>query len=160
MSWLKQRRPRDVQAKRLYHAEHQVSAFLRDTLPTVHDIEKFVDDMLACRSLRVHFGPRVLDQITVLNGRQNRTAYARDSTISMPYWSRSKFVVIHEVCHVLCGRHYGRDSIAGHGLEFASLQVAMVSHFLGAQDGLDLHRAFTRFGVEHAVWGDEWSLTG
>jgi putative metallohydrolase (TIGR04338 family) len=156
MSWLRKPKPRDVQRRYLYHAERQVSAFVRDMLPTVHDIETFVDDMLATRWLRVHFAEKVLDPITVLNGKHNRIPYARGPAISMPYWSRSKFIVIHEVAHVLCGRHYGRDSIAAHGAEFASLQVAMVSHFLGEQDGQELHVAFMRCGVEHTLLGDEW----
>ncbi|MCY2992372.1 MAG: tyrosine-type recombinase/integrase [Planctomycetota bacterium] len=96
----------------------------------------------------------------VLDGRHSRFPYARGSVISMPFWARSKFIVIHEVAHVLCNRHYGEDSIAPHGPEFAGLQVAMVSHFLGEQDGLDLRLAFTRFGVAHTLLGDEWSLTG
>ena len=108
----------------------------------------------------LQFVPRVLDQIRVVSGRENRTAYACGSAISMPFWSRSKFITIHEVCHVLCSRHYGGNSIAAHGAEFATLQVAMVTHFLGEEDGLDLRLAFTRFGVAHTLLGDEWSLTG
>jgi len=160
MPWLKKPKPRDVQRRYLYHAEHQVSAYLRDMLPTIPDIEKYVDDMLACRWLQVHFAEKVLDPITVLNGRQNRIPYARGSVISMPHWARSKFVVIHEVCHVLCNRHYGADSIADHGAEFATLQVAIVTRFLGEQDGFELHRAFTRNGVAHSFLDDEWNLTG
>lgn len=160
MSWLPKPKPRDVQRHRLYHAQQQVAAFLRDALPTVPDIEKYVDDMLACRWLRTYFTAKVLDQIRVVSGWQNRTAYASGSVISMPYWARSRFVVIHEVCHVLCGRHYGEDSIADHGAEFAALQLAMVTHFLGQQDGDDLHLAYTRFGIAHSAFGDDWSLTG
>lgn len=102
-------KPRDVQAKRLYRAERQVSAFLRDMLPTILDIETFVDQMLASRWLRPQFTDKVLEQIRVVNGRENRTAYARGSMISMPYWARSKFVVIHEVCHIIADRYYGED---------------------------------------------------
>ena len=102
MSWHRKPKPRDVQRSRPYYAERQVTAFLRDMLPTVSDIEMFVDDMRACRWLRLQFVPRVLDQIRVVSGRHNRTAYARGSMISMPYWSRSKFITIHEVAHVLC----------------------------------------------------------
>ncbi|MCY2987211.1 MAG: hypothetical protein NTY19_04995 [Planctomycetota bacterium] len=160
MSWLRKPKPRDVQRHRLYYAERQVGAFLRDMLPTVPDIENFVDHTLASRWLRTHFTPRVLDQIRVVSGRHDRFPYARGSAISMPHWSRSKFIVIHEVAHVLCSRHYGENSIAAHGAEFAGLQVAMVTHFLREQDGLELRLAFTRFGVAHTLLGDEWSLTG
>ena len=160
VSWLPKPKPRDVQRRRLYHAQQQVAAFLRDALPTVPDIEKFVDDMLACRSLRTCFTSKVLEHVRVVSGWENRTAYASGSVISMPFWARSKFIVIHEVCHVLCGRHYGEDSIADHGAEFATLQLAMVTHFLGEQYGLDLHRAFGRHGIAHSACGDEWSLTG
>ena len=158
MPWLKKPKPRDVQRRRLYHAQQQVAAFLRDMLPTVHGIERFVDEMLACRWLRMSFTPKVLEQIRVVNGRDNRTAYACGSTISMPFWSRSKFIAIHEVCHILCDRYFGEDLIADHGPEFATLQVAMVTHILGEQDGDDLHRAYTRYGVKHTLVDGEWFL--
>jgi hypothetical protein len=160
MPWQPKPKPRDVQRRRLYHAERQVSAYKRDLLPTIPDIELFVDQMLASHWLRTQFTPKVLEQIRVVSGRQNRTAYACGSTISMPRWARSKFIVIHEVCHVVCDRYFGNDFIAGHGVEFATLQVAMVTHFLGEQDGRELHQAFMRYGVKHTFVGGEWAAAG
>ena len=157
MTWLPKPRPRDVQRRRLYRAEQQVSAHLRDMLLTVPDIENFVDQMLASRWLRLHFPERVLDPFRVVSGRDGKEAYACGSTISMPFWARSKFITIHEVCHVLCDRYYGNDFIAGHGPEFATLFVAMVTQFLGDEDGLELHQAFTRCGVKHTFSGGEWA---
>jgi len=153
MSWLPKPKPRDSQRRRLYAAEGQVAAINRDMLPTVLDIEAFVDEMLASHWLRTQFTPRVLEQIRVVSGRENRAAYARGATISVPFWARSKFIVIHEVAHILCGRYYGKDFIAAHGPEFATLQVAMVTQFLGQADGLELHLAFMRFGVKHTFSG-------
>jgi len=160
MSWLPKPKPRDSQRRRLYHAEGQVAALNRDLLPTVPDIEAFVDEMLASHWLRTQFTPRVLEQVRIISGRENRSAYAAGSTISMPHWARSKFIVIHEVAHVLCDRYFGKDFIAGHGVEFASLQVAMVSQFLGQADGLELHQAFMRWGVKHTLVDGELALAG
>ncbi len=160
MSWLPKPKPYDVQRRRLYAAEQQVAAYQRDPLRTVPHIQRYVDEVLASHWLRFHFPQRVLEQIRVISGRDNRAAYAAGSTISLPFWARSKFIVIHEVCHVLCDRYYGEDFIAGHGVEFAGLQLALVTHFLGRVDGLELHQAFTRWGVKHTLLDDEWRLTG
>ena len=76
MVWLPKPKPRDVQRRRLYRAEGQVAAHLRYMLPTIPDIESFVDQMLASHWLRTQFTPRVLVQIRVVSGRDGKEAYA------------------------------------------------------------------------------------
>ena len=148
------RRPRDYQCSRLYRAEREVAAYLRDSLPTVADIQRYVDEILRNPWMQLRFGSSVRAPITVVGGRQ-RPAFAQTyyASISMPKWSRCKLIVIHEMCHILVDRYYGQDCTAGHGPEFATFELALVECFLGADDGCDLHDAFARHGVEHSYRG-------
>ncbi len=148
--------PRDEQRKRLYAAERQVKAFLRDPLPTIAQMQAFVDAILRNRWFQIHFAASMSAPIRVIGGRQRpATAMNFLSTISMPTWSRTKFVVIHEVSHILAARCCGQDLIAGHGREFATFFLELVEHFLGTEDCQDLLAAFARFGVAHSYRGEE-----
>jgi len=143
--------PRDEQRKRLYAAERQVAALLRDKLPTIGEMQGFVDSILRSRWLQTYFAASVVAPIRVIGGRQRpATALNFLSTISMPKWSRTKFLVIHEVSHILAARCYGEGVIAAHGPEYATLFLELVLHFLGAEDALDMHEAFARCGVVHS----------
>jgi len=150
------RAPRDEQRKRLYAAERQVRAFLRDPLPTIGEMQAFVDSILRSRWMQSYFAASVVAPIRVIGGRQRpATAMNFLSTILMPKWSRTKFLVIHEVSHILAARCYGEGVIAAHGPEYAALFLDLVRHFLGAEDALDLHEAFVRCGVVHSYRGEE-----
>jgi len=106
--------------------------------------------------MQTYFAASVVAPIRVIGGRQRpATAMNFLSTISMPKWSRTKFLVIHEVSHILAARCYGEDVIAAHGPEYATLFLELVGHFLGAEDALDLHEAFARCGVVHSYRGEE-----
>jgi putative metallohydrolase (TIGR04338 family) len=148
--------PRDEQRKRLYAAEREAKAFLRDPLPTIGEMQAFVDSILRSRWMQTYFAASVVAPIRVIGGRQRpATAMHFLSTISMPTWSRTKFLVIHEISHILAARCYGKDVIAAHGPEYATLFLELVGHFLGAEDASDLHEAFARCGVVHSYRGEE-----
>jgi putative metallohydrolase (TIGR04338 family) len=159
MVFIARRRPWESQRARLYAAEHQVKAFLRDPLPTIAEMQAFVDGMLRSRWMQEYFGSRMLTPITVLGKRRqwqrNANAHFFRSEISMPKELRSKFVVIHEVCHILTDRFYGQRMSEGHGPEFATFELMLVNHFLGAEDCQDLLGAFARCGVAHSYRGEE-----
>lgn len=127
--------PRDSQRERLYAAEREVAAAMRDLLPTVGEMQAFVDEILGSRWLQSRFGNRMLGPITVLNGHGQRaaTAHCFMSTINMPKGTRSKFIVIHEVCHILTDRFYGQDTTEAHGPQFATFELMLVSHILGTR---------------------------
>jgi hypothetical protein len=75
--------PRDEQRKRLYTAERQVKALLRDTLPTIGEMQGFVDSILRSRWLQTYFAASVVAPIRVIGGRQRpATAMNFLSTIS------------------------------------------------------------------------------
>jgi putative metallohydrolase (TIGR04338 family) len=125
---------------------------MRDPLPTILEMQGFVDSILKSRYLQTYFTPRVLAPITVLSGRRPREATAMSflSTIAMPEWSRTKLIVLHEMAHILADRYHGQDFIEGHGRQFATFFLDLVDHFLGAEDCQDLREAFKRHGVAHS----------
>ena len=153
------RSPPDSQRERLYAAENQIKAHLRDPLPTVAEMQRYVDEILRSRWLEDYFGSRMLTPITVVGKRRwnQRSANARcfTSEISMSKELRSKFVLIHELCHILTGRFYGDKMIEAHGPEFATFELMLVNHFLGTEDCQDLLEAFARNGVAHSYRGEE-----
>ena len=153
------RRPPDSQRERLYTAENQVKASLRDPLPTISEMQDYVDGILRSRWSQDYFGSRMLTPITVVGKRRwnQRRANARcfTSEISMSKELRSKFVLIHEVCHILTDRFYGQRMSEGHGPEFATFELMLVNHFLGTEDCQELLEAFARNGVTHSYRGEE-----
>jgi len=142
--------PIDSQRNRLYSAERQTKAYLRDKLPKIEQMQAFVDEIL--RGLRSQFGSRMLSPITVVakHGQRQATAHFFMSTIKIPKAGRSKFIVLHEVAHILTDRYYGQDMTEAHGPQFATFELMLVNHFLGADDCQELLAAFARWGVVHS----------
>ena len=159
MVFIARRRPPESQRERLYAAEHQVKAFLRDRLPTIAEMQGYVDGMLRSRWMQDYFGSRMLTPITVLGKRRwnqrRANAHFFRSEISMSKELRSKFVLIHEVCHILTERFHGQHMTEAHGPEFATFQLMLVDHFLGTEDARELLEAFARNGVAHSYRGEE-----
>jgi len=153
------RRPPESQRKRVYAAENQIKAHLRDPLATVAEMQRYVDEILRSRFLQDYFGSRMLTPITVIGARRWNQRWPNAccflSEISMPTGSRSKFVVIHEVCHILTDRLFGQRMSEGHGPEFATFELMLVNHFLGAEDCQDLLGAFASCSVAHSYGREE-----
>ena len=156
MGFIAKPAPRDTQRGRLYQAENEVKAVLRDVLPTVGQMQSFVDEILRSRWLQGQFGTRMLSPITVVakHGQRQATAHFFMSTIKIPKAGRSKFIVLHEVAHILTDRLYGQDVTEPHGPHFATFLLMLVGHFLGAEDCQDLLAAFRRNGVAHSYRGN------
>jgi putative metallohydrolase (TIGR04338 family) len=152
MGYILRSRPRDEQRKRLYAAENQTEAFLRDPLPKIEQMQAFVDEILRSPWLQGQFGNRMLSPITVVNGRRKRqaTAHYFMSAIKIPSALRSKFIVLHEISHILTDRYYGQDATEAHGPQFATFLLLLVDHFLGTEDCEELLEAFARWGVAHS----------
>jgi putative metallohydrolase (TIGR04338 family) len=154
MVFIARRGPWESQRARLYAAEDQVKASLRDPLPTIAEMQAFVDGMLRSRWMQNYFGSRMLTPVTVVGKRRwnqrGANAHFFRSEISMSKELRSKFVVIHEVCHILTERFHGQNMTEAHGREFATFELMLVNHFLGAEDCQDLLEAFARNGVAHS----------
>ena len=78
--------PRDYQCSRLYRAEREAAAFLRDPLPTIGELQGYVDSILNSRWMQMRFGSFVLAPITVRNGAD---AVPRPRTFCPPSQCRS-----------------------------------------------------------------------
>lgn len=154
--WIARHAPRDDQRIRVYRAQGETAAYLRDLLPTIQEAQNYVDAILESHWMQSRFGSSVLAPITVLPARgRDATAQYYLSTIALPKATKSKFIVIHEVCHIVTDRYYGEDCTAAHGPQFTTFLLGMVDYFLGADDCRDLLEAFRRYGVEHSFRGSE-----
>ncbi len=151
MGFIAKPAPIDEQRKRVYAAENEIEARARYPLPTIAEIQAFVDSILKSRHLQTYFTARVLAPITVLNGRRPREASAMSiiSTIAMPQGMRTKLIVLHELAHILADRYYGADFIEGHGPQFTTFFLELVEHFLSVADCQDLLAAFAKWRVAH-----------
>jgi len=149
--WIRCPAPRDAQRIRLYRAQSVVAAYRRDPLPTIQDMQRYVDSILTDRWTQRRFGSRVLAPITVVSKRgRDASAVSFLSTIAVPTSMRSKFIVVHETCHIMTDRYYGEDCTEAHGPQFATFLLILVHHFLGADTCRDLLESFAKHGVEHS----------
>lgn len=135
-------RPRDTQRARLYRAEGEVPPGRR--LPTVADLQSYVDDVCATPWFTARFGARTYE---VRPGHGHRKATATPAgVLQMPRWARSELVVLHEVAHPLVA-----STLAAHGPEFAGVLLALARRAIGPATAQALEDAFTRHRVRHAV---------
>lgn len=72
--------------------------------------------------------------------RYNCTANYKEHAIYLPIWGRQLYVVLHEVCHLICGPH------EGHGSEFCELLFELCEYFGIAKAG-DLTESATSYGL-------------
>jgi hypothetical protein len=148
----------DPQREQLYAAELDVEAFRPYPQHTIAELQEFVNEVFDDPWTRDHFGTRLLaDPIMVwpqLEGLDYAVAWAESSTIWVPEDMRNKFTIVHEVCHILVNRCYGRV-IESHGKQFATFFALLVGQFLGADDWWDLLEAFDRNDVNYEYLG-EW----
>lgn len=136
-------RPRDTQRSKLYAAERR--AFGRSTaeLPAVADVQAYVDKVVGTAWWIARWG---FDPVRVADGRGSSSARCISTTgIAMPVDMRSKWVVLHELAHVVTQRQYGWNVVPWHGWEFCDNYLAIVRHYLGA-DAADRLRAEMRAG--------------
>lgn len=85
--------------------------------------------------------------IVVLDGRRRRTAFgSSNGSISMPRWSRSQLVILHEIAHVVTGE--GRK-VRAHGRHYCSNFLALIRHELGAEAADEMKRLFKEHRVKY-----------
>lgn len=149
-------RGRDYQRERLYRAEEeQPHPAEFHALP---EVQAFVDKVtssqtwfsLVSRTWRssaprhTHpFQRGAKAQVEVLDGRGRRRAGAIGRwAITMPVWSRSRLVILHELAHVA-----NPPGCASHGREFASMMLTLVARFIGRESYLALRAGYRKHGV-------------
>lgn len=141
---------RDSQRKRVYTAE--VEAFENDkktdepTLREVKQVENFVKKVFASKRVQKEW-PLVLKAPAVKDGRGCRNALAYGtSSISVPIWARRKWVVLHEIAHIITN-HYHKGH-AGHGWEYCKIYLRLVEIILGKEAHSKLEKSFLKHGVK------------
>lgn len=140
---------RDTQAGKLYRAEKSVPLPHDGPVPTVADIERFVNKVVgsAWWKARWKAWPVSVDHG---GGRRSAYAYTASSKIAMPKWSRTKLIVLHELAHIAHART-SRVKLheAWHGREYAAIYLSLVRRFLGVEDERLLKAAFRKGGVKY-----------
>lgn len=130
------------QAGRLYAAEELSGIKYLDSM-TLKDCQKFVDKIMSRKYVIEKY--RMKSPIIVLDGRGRRKACATfhhgNRAIKLPKWSRTRFVILHEVAHHL-------TNLDGHKPEFASCLLDLVRHFLGKESADALQGAYHFKGVK------------
>lgn len=134
-------RVRDTQKHKLYSAERVLKPF-SPTMKSVEEVEAFVERVTKSKWFKKEFG---LLGIRVEDGRSRQNAAARGSTLLMPRWSRSEYVTLHEIAHVVTDRR----RFAWHGREYAGNLLKLVRHFLGKEAHDNLRTAFRNHGVKY-----------
>lgn len=88
-------------------------------------------------------------------GKGARRAFARgnDYSITLPLWTRQRWVLLHELAHLLGHKevltHKEACAIpAGHGWQFCASYLELVYHELGEEAGDKLKAEFKRRGVK------------
>ena len=135
---------RDSQRQKLYDAERDVAEFEKmHRLESMFEIEAYVRCVTRDAWFVRHYGEHT---IQVRDGRGHRRATGNYllGRITMPTWSRSKMITLHELVHacVRCPRDEG-----AHGRNFARAYLAVVGHFLGREVGAKLKVAMAAHGV-------------
>lgn len=134
---------RDTQRSKVYKAEKEAfrdHAKASERLETVEDMEKYVKYVFGLKRVRDAF-PNAMpvgDSVfcgwrlpNVRDGRGRRCAGGDVRGITMPVWSRSKWIVLHELAHTISLRiHRG---IAAHGWEYCATYLLLVRYALGVE---------------------------
>lgn len=125
---------RDVQAARLYDAEHAAffTMFGRGAkglpvvdLPELADVKRYVAKVVSDKWFKRHFG---WHGIRVQDGRGMHRSMGRggDGAINIAKDSRCRWVVLHEITHCVV-----TGPVQHHGPEFVRAYLQLVRHFLG-----------------------------
>lgn len=130
---------RDSQRSRVYSAEGKVflDPFYRDDLKTVQSCQDYVDSITKTAWWRHR--SRLL-HVTVEHGARGGRAWATYGSIRTSPGSRKKWVMLHELAHILTDSH--ANDLAPHGPEFCANYVALTRQFLGKETGDYLRQSF------------------
>jgi putative metallohydrolase (TIGR04338 family) len=126
-------------------------------LPEMADLERYVKDVMGRGRLvqRYGVGP-CRAPVKVKDGRGRRNACAWINQIEMPCALRTKWVVLHELAHVICDRVEGemryQEHTPGHGWRFAEIYLYLVkTHLVKTHLGQDRHDALKAAFKAHHV---------
>jgi putative metallohydrolase (TIGR04338 family) len=138
---------RDFQRQKCYDAENSIRNGMlvnNNRLETVEEMQAFVDKICSYKWFKDRWGNK---SITVKPGQRRRRAgghYGR-SFITMPIWSRSTLIVLHELAHAITPY----DTGGGHGRYWAATYLELVEKVMGKPDFLVLRESFKAHGVKY-----------
>jgi putative metallohydrolase (TIGR04338 family) len=141
-------RPRDSQKSRLYKAERAALDKISKRLDTIDDITRFVDRIRKRATIVRRYGYELKRSVFIGDGRGKRNAGGDSRGIYMPKWSRTEYIVLHELSHCIACRRYGRYNIAAHGREFAAVYVDLVRYIIGKEAADALKASFREHRVK------------
>lgn len=131
---------RDSQRQKLYLAELVLKDFSKP-VSSIADVERLVARVWGSKRVQeswpAAFKPDWLRSPYVKDGRGCRVARGGSSSITIPLWARTEYIVLHELAHTLTRRQFG-VYVAGHGWQFCAVYLRLVLLFMGraAHDAL------------------------
>ena len=132
-------RARDSQRSRVYRAEEEAFGFCVAPLLSFSECV----DQVHLAFERYFPGSQVP---LVADGRGRRRACGSPSRISIPRWSRRRWIVLHEIAHATIP-----PGAAWHGPEFAGCYLRLVRRFMGAEAAARLRAAYKSHRVKTRV---------
>jgi putative metallohydrolase (TIGR04338 family) len=132
-------RPRDSQRSKLYKAERawfDPTARYQPEFETIAECRAFVDSVTKTKFWQDRSRWRF---VAITDGRGRRSAAGGGGEIRLPRSMRSRWVILHELAHVI---HWeDRPEVAAHGREFAKTYLALVGRFLSVEDARGLRNS-------------------
>lgn len=138
---------RDTQKTKLYRAEKILESYSQ-RVETIPEIVAYLNKCLARAPIRRRYGAYLKRDIRVHDGRGRRNACGDANYIKMPLWSRTQYIVLHEVAHSICRRMHGPE-VAAHGWKYASIYLDLVRFCMGEEAA---HYLVAGFRTMHVRW--------
>lgn len=154
------RRPRDSQKSRLYASEWEVFGWPKMEFESMEQLEEYLWRVLENRWVQSNF-PIAREivagtqKIKVSAGQGHRRAITKREPdffrVSFPRQMRCRWVVLHELAHVLTPWEY-----AGHGREFARAYLYLVKKFFGREMENKLKAAMKKHNCKYSKTHTRW----
>lgn len=136
----------DSQRQRLYDSESAVFGvrFNQTVFTSVEECQSYADRITSSAWFRRRFGDI---SVTIKPGRGCVRALAHTSsrTIKLPKWARQKWVIIHELTHILAPKPHG-----SHGRLFCAIYLDLLDHFLGSDKASALKAEMKKRNVKYS----------
>lgn len=120
---------RDSQKSKLYKAE-KVLEQVSSRLETIAEIEGYINHALNRAPIKSRYSRWTGGHLMIRDGRGARNATGGTGAVKFPCWSRTQYIVLHELAHVIAQRKYG-VYIAGHGRLFCEVYLDLVRFVMG-----------------------------
>ena len=144
VSGRRRKRLRDSQRSRIYASEKGLRRGQR--FLDMRECQRYVDLVVASPWWQERFGSRSRVQARDGRGRRHAGAYDHKRAITLPRWSRSELIILHELAHIATPLEF-----AAHGPEFARNYLELVRYFMGERAGARLENAYRENRVRVAL---------